>query len=207
MYKRINELLGTEYKKDSEINWKKISSMEFRLNEDFIREFQDMLDWGTVSICQNLSEVIIEEFKDKVSWDDISSCQILSENFIRKHQNKFNWEDLSRCQLLSSEFLEEFEDRVDWFEISESQPFISPEHPKLIKEYYEENNLGKLYQKTKDRGWFIGYVYEHGGNYYVEPEFIYDDNFETVKAKIYWKDFVKTSVVKNYEFIRKVKYV
>lgn len=208
MYKRVNELLGTDYKNDSEISWFTISSNEFKLTDDFIREFQGLLNWRTVSICQNLSEEIIEEFSHYVDWNDISSCQTLSEGFIRKHQNKLNWRDLSRCQLLSQEFIEEFEDSVDWFEISESQPFINPLHPKLKKKYYDNNILGKLYQETKERGWFVGYIYVHGGNYYVESEIIKDGDFEEmVKARIYWKDFIKTFVVKDYELIRKVKYV
>ena len=53
------------------------------LTEDFIREFQDKVDWEYISIYQNLSEDFIKEFQNKVNWRIISKYQKLSEDFIR----------------------------------------------------------------------------------------------------------------------------
>ena len=59
------------------------------LSEDFIREYQDKVDWGYISEYQSLSEDFIREFKDRVAWDWISECQVLSEDFIREFIREF----------------------------------------------------------------------------------------------------------------------
>lgn len=61
------------------------------LPEDFIRDFQDEVDWVIVSYVQNLSENFIREFQDKVSWIHISHSQQLSEDFIKEFQDKLDW--------------------------------------------------------------------------------------------------------------------
>ena len=55
------------------------------LTEDFIREFQDKVNWKCISFYQTLSEDFIIEFKDKVDWEYISKYQKLSEDFIKKN--------------------------------------------------------------------------------------------------------------------------
>jgi len=42
------------------------------LNEEFIRENQNEVNWNSISLIQNLSENFIREFQDKVNWDHIS---------------------------------------------------------------------------------------------------------------------------------------
>ncbi len=62
-----------------------------KLSENFIREFQDKVNWYNISIIKNYQKISSIEFKDKVNWNDISKYQKLSENFIREFQNKVNW--------------------------------------------------------------------------------------------------------------------
>ena len=38
------------------------------LSEDFIREFQDKVNWEMISVTQKLSEDFIREFQNKVDW-------------------------------------------------------------------------------------------------------------------------------------------
>ena len=80
-----------EYKDviNKHIDWNSISTEQ--LSEDFIRKFQDKVDWSLISACQTLSESFIREFQDKVDWNCISSCQVLSENFIREFEDKVDW--------------------------------------------------------------------------------------------------------------------
>ena len=52
--------------------------------ENFIREFQDKVDWIEISYNQKLSENFIREFQDKVDWYIIYQCQKLSNNFIKE---------------------------------------------------------------------------------------------------------------------------
>ena len=66
---------------------------ELPLPEDFIREFQDRVDWDCISIYQKLSENFIREFQDKVNWSWISKYQKFSEDFLREFQNRVYWYD------------------------------------------------------------------------------------------------------------------
>ena len=76
--------------------------------ENFIREFQDKVDWDEISCNQELSEDFIREFQDKVDWIEISYNQKLSENFIREFQDKVDWYIIYQCQKLSNNFIKEF---------------------------------------------------------------------------------------------------
>lgn len=60
------------------------------ISEDFIREFQDKLDWRFISSWQILSESFIEEFSHKIHWKRISGKQKLSKEFIIKNIDLLN---------------------------------------------------------------------------------------------------------------------
>lgn len=70
-----NKILGTNFKSFE------ILSAEGELNEDFIREFHNELDWEFISIHQKLSESLIRKFKNKVDWCDVARFQIFSKEF------------------------------------------------------------------------------------------------------------------------------
>ena len=78
-----------------------------------LEKFQDKVNWGYISECQNLSEEFIIKFQDKVYWNNISQCQNLSEEFIIKFQSKVYWGYISIYQNLSEEFIEKFKDEVN----------------------------------------------------------------------------------------------
>jgi len=59
-------------------------------DEDFMKEYQDYLDWEMTSIYQVLSESFLLEFKDKVNWKKVSEFQTLSEDFIKDNINLVN---------------------------------------------------------------------------------------------------------------------
>ena len=99
--KRANKILGTDYK-----GWYEVSEHE-GLTEDFIREFQDKVDWDCISKYQRLSEDFIREFKYSVDWYYISAYQHLS-----------------------VEFIEEFKDRLDMELIADSWHYKSVEEKK-----------------------------------------------------------------------------
>ena len=96
----------------NKVNWKAIQYQ--KLPEDFIREFQDELNWIYISKCQKLSEDFIREFKDRVDWEFISEYQVLSEDFIREFKYELDWDYLSFHQVLSEDFIREFKDELDW---------------------------------------------------------------------------------------------
>jgi hypothetical protein len=58
------------YKHYSEELIKEINSLinEFDLNNVTYKNFKDKVDWGCISVHQTLSEEFIREFQDKVNW-------------------------------------------------------------------------------------------------------------------------------------------
>ena len=112
-----------------------------KLNESFIREFKDILNWYNISEYQKLSESFIREFKDNVKWDYISKYQKLSEKFIREFKDYVEWIHISRYQKLSEEFIRKFKYKLNWFNISQYQ--------KLSDEFWNEFKE-ELGDKPKD---------------------------------------------------------
>ncbi len=106
------------------------------LSEDFIREFQDKVNWRAVSEYQTLSVDFIREFQNKIeetrSWDRISGYQKLSEDFIREFKDKLSWGKISYFQKLSEDFIREFQDKVNW-EYIQSNENISDETKHNLK--------------------------------------------------------------------------
>jgi hypothetical protein len=136
------------------VNWWGISIHQ-KLSEDFIREFQDKVDWLCISIYQKLSEEFIIEFKDKVNWYNLSTNQKLSEEFIRefKDKDKVYWRRISSSQKLSEEFIREFKDKVDWECISKyqklSEDFIR-EFQDKFSFFYFWKNISKYQKLSKE---------------------------------------------------------
>ena len=63
--------------------WRAVSQL--MLSDDFIRKFQENVDWDFISGSVPLTENFIEEFQDKIRWYLVSKSQNLSENFIRQY--------------------------------------------------------------------------------------------------------------------------
>lgn len=198
----IEELIR---KKDIVNFWDNISIFQ-ALSEPFIEKYKDLVNWDNISEFQTLSEDFIEKYKDYVSWRDISHSQALSEPFIEKYKDKVVWISISRHQVLSWKFILEHKNLVKWSFISSSQPFIDPEYYKINKISYCFNYLSKIYQITKDQGWFIGYLkakQKNKNNHFITSPVV---DFSE-KIRIWWKDLVMIDIVKKYEPIRQFKYV
>ena len=140
-------------------------------NENFIREFQEKVDWGWISTYQKLSEYFIKEFQDKVDWDWISGYQKLSENFIREFQEKVDWVWISQCQKLSEEFIREFQDKVYWNLISEYQKLSED----FIYEFRNKINSAAIIKNKK-----IKFSHRFLVNLYIDKEY---ELFDLLKQK------------------------
>ena len=84
-----------------------------KLSEDFIRKFQDKVDWFWISVYQELSEDFILEFKNMLDLWEISKTQKLSDDFIRKHQNLIRWSGLANNIYISDEIKQQFKKRIE----------------------------------------------------------------------------------------------
>lgn len=209
MYKEVNELLGTDFKNNSEINWRRLC-IDHKLSEEFIETFDNYVDWTTVIRYQNLSEDFIRKYlDDKMFWPFTSQFQSLSENFIREFKDEVDWWNISENQILSWDFILEFEDKVNWNWISRHQPFIDDSTYKRINEdMLEYNELYHLYQQTENKGWFWGYniTQTPSGRIFFDTTVDIDHCYFN-KARIYWKDLIQTFLIRDYELIRQFKFI
>jgi len=69
-------------------------SFDCELTEDFIREYQDYVNWEYISKVQKLSEDFMREFKDKLDWDSIMFYQKLTIEFMTEMVNEGYIKDL-----------------------------------------------------------------------------------------------------------------
>ena len=136
----INSQYVYTYDSLDDVNWNQLSYC--KLTEPFIREFQNKVDWESISWCQTLSEEFIREFKDEVYWAPISETQKLSESFIREFADMVSWEYISQHQILSEEFIREFADKVDWTGISIYQTLSED----FIREFQDNVNWDYIFE-------------------------------------------------------------
>ena len=80
--------------------------------EEYYNPTFDWNDWKFY-LHNKLSENFIREFQNKVNWDEVSRCQKLSEDFIREFKNKVNWVCISIYQKLSKDFKKEFKKELN----------------------------------------------------------------------------------------------
>lgn len=216
--KKINELIGTSYKSNDEIDWGELS-LGGKLNIDIIRELKGIIDyrgWEELSRCYKFTEDEIIEFHDKVDWVYVSMFQSLSESFIEENRDHINWLQISNSQVLSWKFILKYREKLDSYYILTRQPLLELDEGVLnlfkspsissLDDIISLNPAYNLYQATKDQGWFIGYV--NSGIFSSLGYFMYyplseRDYFK--KARIYWKDLDLTYRTKKYEPIREVK--
>lgn len=87
-------------------NWWTALSYRTDLSDDFLREFNDKIDWTMFSL-HNLDRTIIKEFQDKVDWKHLC-CNALSERFIEDYKCRVVWFLVSKYSNLSQEFISRF---------------------------------------------------------------------------------------------------
>ena len=140
------------------VDWHWIS--KFRcISEEFVREFQNSLDWqsfnNNLQSIYNFSEDFIREFKDKLDWDKLSDRGVkLSEEFIREFQNKVDWYLISKWQILSEEFI-----RMQ--KLAGIQPVINEENTLVlegIKSYtnmFLSKSLTNILSPALKKSWYV----------------------------------------------------
>ncbi len=131
----IREFIN-EINQNLEINWNGIVSNKSasELSIEFIREFQDYLDWVEISHFRKLSEDFIREFQDKVNWYEISIYNF-NESFIEEFKDKIVWETFSKNIDLTEKIIEKYQDRVDWKQLSIHNRNLSKE---FIKKFHHK---------------------------------------------------------------------
>lgn len=196
--KEIKDLVGESFylkefrwTSDSKIDWELLFKFH-EFSEDFIRSHQDQYN------------------KSPGVWSCISRYQPLSLEFMKEFSEYLNWIDISCCQCLSKKSMEKLEDKLNWRVLYLLQPYIfEKENHRLGVENLKINKLYRIYQETKEQGWFIGYKYKDNpvNSLYFDPlDFKRAIQSNSVlKIKIYWKDLKILTRINKYEPIREIK--
>ena len=83
-------------------SWKKI-------NEDWIREFADIIDWTQVCKADyKFSKQFLREFKDKIEWDTYARWQGIDQNMMVEMKNYVDFSDCLLHEKFDEEFLERY---------------------------------------------------------------------------------------------------
>jgi hypothetical protein len=120
------------------IDWQSLSEYGWSdykcLSTDFVRFFQEKLDWDYISAFHFPSVPLRDffiEFKYKLNWNNVCIIKKLSEDIIREFQNDVNWERISQYQNMSEEFIKEFSHKINFNKLLNNK--FCPEKYKSIK--------------------------------------------------------------------------
>jgi hypothetical protein len=127
------------------------------LSLDFIREFQNKLNWYKITIKLKIWKfntiIFIREFKDKLDWSVISwnlmNYNLNTIDFIREFKNKIEWNssyeqidcmtyNLKEYNLNTIEFIREFKDKLNWVTITKELKENNLNTIDFIKEFENE---------------------------------------------------------------------
>lgn len=167
-----NQTLSTNFirkyiNKLNDNSWKAICAFQ-ELDEQFLRDFKDKVDWGIICInqkhikeeffeeeeikgCYKMSQITQRELSlpwlerhanefDEQSWNNICCFDDLSEKFMDKHSDKLNWMTTSGNQKFSIKFAEKYKDKIVWEDIG-YYVFLSP---KFIEHFKDRLNWPML---------------------------------------------------------------
>lgn len=105
-----------------------------------------------------------------------------------------------------------YKDNLEIKSLLSIQPFVEPEKLEIkdttLLSNLNKNDLYKIYQKTKDQGWFLGYITsERNNQFQIFPTPLRIFGFSAYKAKVYWKDLITPIISKAAIKIRYYKNV
>lgn len=115
-----------------DLNWTALTGSAMKFSTNFIREFEDKIDFNRFFYQREVGQKVVEEFinKDrekKINWNSIIRNNALSVSFIRLHLCQMEkgtwhfWNTISEHQKLDENFLIEFKDKIDWRMASRTQ--------------------------------------------------------------------------------------
>ena len=124
------------------IDWRDISN-DIEINEqlykdmnfDIVHEFQDNLDWNTLTHIKLKNQEFLTKHSDKVNFDIISDKmkfdETLDYSFFSTFIDKFDWYKISRWGNMAEDFIDIFFNELDWTVLSRTQGLT----PYLLNKY------------------------------------------------------------------------
>lgn len=108
-----------------QINFYYVSREIQRLEEDFIVEFAEELDWDVITDIQIKDQEFLEKYDFKVNFDIISNKMkfddSLDYNFFLKYKENLDWSKIARWDYIAEDFIDIFNTELDWNVLSKQQ--------------------------------------------------------------------------------------
>lgn len=120
---QANEIIDKYYKEFDDNDWSRVSIVE-NLSLNNIRKFKDKLNWISFTDAYNyIDDNFVEEFKDYIDWTSIPFKKSISDNIIEKYFDLIDWEwvdeyieshkDLITVSDRELKYIKEYKDRKE----------------------------------------------------------------------------------------------
>jgi hypothetical protein len=103
----------------------KLSQVERRWSEEFIRDFRRNISWAIISNIPMTAE-FVKEFASHICWPILAASPHLTDEIIRKYCHVLDWFIVSGNQVVSDEIIAEFAARISWADLSRTRK-MSPD--------------------------------------------------------------------------------
>lgn len=163
-------LIGHEEEFKEYIYWKSyISSNLEKLPLDFLRKHINDLNINYLVTDEDLKEEFIEEFQDMIDWPSVYRNQhYLSEEFLMKHATKVSMKDFLSNIGIPKEVIRLFKDHLDWKTLStfrvlnEDKDFYYEFKDYIqVKHIQEEVITLEMVDNCEDKTFLYNYLYLH----------------------------------------------
>jgi len=127
-----------------QINFYYVSREIQRLEEDFIVEFAEELDWDVITDIQIKDQEFLEKYDFKINFDVVSGKMkfddSLDYNFFLKYKENLNWTKIARWDYIAEDFIDIFHTELDWGVLSKQQGLTRY----LLEKYIDKLVLDQL---------------------------------------------------------------
>jgi hypothetical protein len=127
-----------------QMNFYNISREIQRLEEDFIVEFAEELDWDCITGIQNKDQEFLEKYDFKINFNIVSDKMkfdnSLDYNFFLKYKDNLDWTKIARWDYIAEDFIDIFHTELDWDVLSKQQGLTRY----LLEKYIDKLVLDQL---------------------------------------------------------------
>jgi len=127
-----------------QINFYYVSREIQRLEEDFIVEFAEELDWDVITDIQIKDQEFLEKYDFKINFDVVSGKMkfddSLDYNFFLKYKENLDWTKIARWDYIAEDFIDIFHIELDWAVLSKQQGLTRY----LLEKYIDKLVLDQL---------------------------------------------------------------
>jgi hypothetical protein len=116
------------------------------LDDEFINEFSDRLDWHKITHSQICNQNFLERYSDNIIFSIIDNKMkfdnSLDYNFFLKYKNQLDWTKIAQWDYIAEDFIDIFHIELDWVVLSRQQGLTRY----LLEKYIDRLILDQLTQ-------------------------------------------------------------